>query len=436
MKYFFGIIWLMFALLLSCKEKPDPKAFFFPAEWEPQEAIWMGWDGNLKKDDTLHVITANIIRELQQDIDVVLWVTSDSLAKAAHTFLNDLKVPMERVEVTVIPADKVFWSRDSAPAFVINRLGERKAIDFNHTGFFRYIKRLKDVASDSAELAKGYKNVKLMMQIDSLVAVHKNEILDKSWMFIECGAFDVNGKGSLLVSENFLFRNITEQMRDTLTKKHFEEEFHRTLGVTNVIWLAEGLAEDGGGEFFGNYATSGTNGHADEFARFANENTVLLAWVDEAEKNLNPIKSATYERMQRNYEILKNAKDQDGKPLTIIKLPMPDLLTEDRVLTADRLSKEGVRKFYTNHGFEEGDTLKVVAATSYMNFLFTNDKIILPSYTAQGSSPEKEKHVEQIFKKLYPDKKLVFIDATYVNANGGGIHCMTRQVPKRIFKGE
>jgi agmatine deiminase len=430
-----NLIFLLFSLmvLFSCKDKPDPSAFFFPAEWEPQEAVWMGWDGNLKEDDTLHIISANIIRELQQDIDVVLWVTSDSLKQAAFDFLTELQVPLDRVEIAQIPADKVFWSRDSAPAFVINRQGERKAIDFNHTGYFRYIKRQTDIDADSASLAKTIKETRLMMQIDSLVAVEKNEILDKSWMFIEGGAFDVNGKGSLLVSETFLFRNLSDEMRDTLTKKHFEEEFHRTLGVTNVIWLSDGLAEDGGGEFFENYISGGTNGHTDEFARFVNENTILLAWVDESEKDLNPIKKATFERMERNYEILKNARDQDGKPFQIIKLPMPGHVMEDRVLDAERLKKEGVRKYYQSNGFEEGDTLKFVAATSYMNFLFTNDKIIIPSYTAQGSSPEKEKQVEQIFKELHPDKKLVFIDATYVNANGGGIHCMTRQVPKRLF---
>jgi agmatine deiminase len=161
-----------------------------------------------------------------------------------------------------------------------------------------------------------------------------------------------------------------------------------------------------------------------------------LAWVDEADKNLNPIKKATYERMKKNYEILKNAKDQDGKAFEIIKLPTPAHFIEDRILTEEKLSKEGARRFYEKKGFTEGDTLKFVAATSYMNFLFTNDKIIIPSYVNQGTPVEIEDQVEGIFKELHPDKKLVFIDATYVNANGGGIHCMTRQVPKRVYNFE
>ncbi|WP_194777558.1 agmatine deiminase family protein [Pararhodonellum marinum] len=419
-------------LFFHCKPKPDPTAFYMPAEWEPQEAVYMGWDGNLKKDDTSHLITANIIRELQEDIDVVLWVTSDSLEQAAHYFLTELQVPLDRVEIARVAAEKVFWSRDSAPAFVINKQGERKAIDFNHTGYFRYIQRLIDTGADSAELAKEYQTIDKMMTIDSLVAVEKGEIHEKSWMFVEGGAFDVNGKGSLLVSESFLFRNISEEMRDTLTKKHFEEEFNRTLGVTNVIWLSDGLAEDGAG-FFGKYFSPGTNGHADEFARFANENTILLAWVDESEKDLNPMKKASFERMNKNHDILKKALDQDGKPFRIIQLPMPAHVIEDRILNPETMKKEAARKYYEREGFAEGDTLKFVAATSYMNFLFTNGKIILPSFVNQGTSPEREKQVEMIFADLYPDRKLVFLDATYVNTFGGGIHCMTRQVPTRAF---
>ena len=52
--------------------------------------------------------------------------------------------------------------------------------------------------------------------------------------------------------------------------------------------------------------------------------TILLAWVDESEKDLNPINKWNYERMSANLKILENAKDQDGKPFKIIKFPLPD----------------------------------------------------------------------------------------------------------------
>jgi agmatine deiminase len=431
------IRFLLFMLLLSsCSAKKSDTAFYMPAEWEPQEAVWMGWPPDYGLEDTLHVTTVKIIRELQETVKVVLWVTSDSLKNAAHDLLQKNKVPLNNVEIALVPGDYVYWSRDSGPAFTINKLGERKAVDFNHTGYFRYIKRHTDVSADSATLQREIEKVKLMMKNDSLMAEIIKEPLVKSWIFVEGGAYEVNGKGSLMVSEPFLFRNVSPHMRDTLTRKHFEEEFKRTLGVTNVIWLAEGLAEDGGwGSFFGgNYIAGGTNGHADEFARFANANTILLAWVDEREKNENPVKLASYQRMKRNYEILKEAKDQEGQPFNIIKVPMPKHVIDDFVLTPDRLKKDGVRNYYRRNGLEEGDTLKYVAATSYLNYFVTNDKVIMQSYINQGTPPETEEAVRKIFTDLFPERKLVFIDATNVNANGGGIHCITRQVPARITK--
>lgn len=429
------IRFILFMLLLSgcIAEKPDI-AFYMPAEWEPQEAVWMGWPADDNEEDTLHVTTIKIIRELQESVKVVVWVTSDSLKDAARDLLQKNEVPLNNVEIALVPGDYVYWSRDSGPAFTINKLGERKAVDFNHTGYFRYIKRHTDVGADSATLQREVEKVKLMMKNDSLMTEIINEPLVKSWIFVEGGAYEINGKGSLMVSEPFLFRNVSPQMRDTLTRKHFEEEFKRTLGVTNVIWLAEGLAEDGGwGSFFGgNYIAGGTNGHADEFARFANANTILLAWVDESEKDENPVKQATHQRMKRNYEILKEAKDQEGKPFNIIKVPMPKHVIRDIVLTPDRLKRKGVRAYYQRNGLEEGDTLKFVAATSYLNYFVTNDKVIMQSYINQGTPPETEEAVRKIFTDLFPDRKLVFIDATNVNANGGGIHCITRQVPERI----
>jgi agmatine deiminase len=51
-----------------------------------------------------------------------------------------------------------------------------------------------------------------------------------------------------------------------------------------------------------------------EFIRFANATTILLAWIDESEKDLNPINQMNYERMNENLKILEEARDQDGHP--------------------------------------------------------------------------------------------------------------------------
>ncbi len=426
---------LILLLFPTCKEPYDKTAFYIPGEWEAQEAVWLGWDGGWDEDDTLHIISANIINELQEVVPVVLWVTSDSLQEAAHEFLINAQVPMDRIEVVKIPGATVFWARDVAPAFVINHVGGRKAIDFNHTGFIRYKKRYEAFGFDSLQLHKAIARDLLMMQGDSLMTMVSGDIYEKSWIYIEGGAFEVNGKGSMLVSEPFLFRNLPDEMRDTITKKHFEEEFKKVLGINNVIWLSEGLAEeDGSGIIFEQkYEVAGTGGHVDEFARFVNANTILLSWVEDSEKGNNSVSALSHERMNKNYELLKNARDQDGKPFTIIKVPVPDHIFKDRVLKEAPKSVPRRNEFYIKNGFAVGDTIKQILASSYLNFLITEEKVLIPSYIALGGDIEKEKRVSEIFSGIFPEKKLVFINSAYINSEGGGIHCITRQVPKRVW---
>ena len=66
-----------------------------------------------------------------------------------------------------------------------------------------------------------------------------------------------------------------------------------------------------------------------------------------------------------------------------------------------------------------------------MNYLVTNGVVLLPSYTAMGSSKEKEAQVKAIFQKAFPKREIIFINAMQLNWSGGGIHCSTQQQPKR-----
>ena len=65
-----------------------------------------------------------------------------------------------------------------------------------------------------------------------------------------------------------------------------------------------------------------TGGHIDEYARFVNVSTILLTQVSEKERNFNAIDAISYQRMEENYRILKNAVDQDGKPFNIVRVPI------------------------------------------------------------------------------------------------------------------
>ena len=53
---------------------------------------------------------------------------------------------------------------------------------------------------------------------------------------MEGGAFDINGSGSILLTEECLLSKTQERNKDFI-KKDYEELFRRYLNIKNFIWL-------------------------------------------------------------------------------------------------------------------------------------------------------------------------------------------------------
>ena len=87
-------------------------------------------------------------------------------------------------------------------------------------------------------------------------------------------------------------------------------------------------------------------------------------------------------------------------------------------------------------GAKPGSTVKVIAATSYLNFLIANDVVITTKYWKPGrqeASRIKDEKVYNIFSQAFPGKKIVQIDMEGYNNEGGGIHCYSYRAPVRHF---
>ena len=254
-----------------------------------------------------------------------------------------------------------------------------------------------------------------------------------SWIKIEGGAIESNGRGTLILSEP-----LTMSRNEGISKDSIEHEFKRVLGVQNIVWLQEGLAEDPHmwQTITGKYVGMGTGGHTDEFVRFADANTILLAWIPEEDKDANALNAINHQRMKVNFEILSNALNEKGEPFNIIKIPLPELISKPvKILEAGKWevvynNNIPVSAFKDSDGWKVGDTALRVASSSYLNFYITNGMVMLPSYINQGTSINKEKEVKRLFQKAFPDRKLVFLDAMALNWEGGGLHCGTQQQPK------
>lgn len=206
----------------------------------------------------------------------------------------------------------------------------------------------------------------------------------------------------------------------TLAKTKIAKELKKKLGVKKIIWLKSGLPQDEEQAITPLLDTVYTNGaghHIDSFCRFVSPNTVLLAQVNSYEINSHPILKMANERLEENYTILKNALDQDGKPLNIIRVPVAPLLFEKEI---------------------DVDTHRTfLRSNSYLNFIITKHKVIVPSYGHYMKTEDaisRDLEVQHIFKSIFPNKNIVMLDCIDLNRNGGGFHCIAINKPKKKKK--
>ncbi|MFZ4672705.1 MAG: agmatine deiminase family protein [Flavobacterium sp.] len=423
-------LFLNVVIVLSCNQQQDK--YYMPAEWEQQDAVWLGWEA----DSSLgfYPVVAEMIKTLTPTVTVKIAFDSDSLMQTAKNYLKRQQIDTSNIRFYVMPGDR-YWIRDHGAAFLINIKGELGVADFdwNHYGFPQFLKEKNNNNQDSVNkyLNKILPSINKSGAVDSLMAVAEGAKIFKTKVVTEGGNIEVNGEGTLIVCESAMKNRNPE-----LTKEFMESELKNVLGVSTVIWIKQGLAEDPNGFYrriIGNYVGGGVQ-HSDEFVRFSNANTILLAWVDEAEKDLNPINKMNYQRLNETFQTLKNATDQDGKPFNIVKVPLPDLITKKIVAIQDYTSKVSydipANRFYISEAPKVGDTLLRVPASSYLNYLVTNGLVLISSYTSEGSSKEKEDRVRKIFEEQFPKRKIVFINAMPQNWHGGGIHCSTQQQPR------
>jgi agmatine deiminase len=83
--------------------------------------------------------------------------------------------------------------------------------------------------------------------------------------------------------------------------------------------------------------------------------------------------------------------------------------------------------------YEVGDEINWIPAVSYLNFFITNGVVLVPRYWREGlpkREREKDEEVRSTLQQLFPDRRVVQIDAMAVNWSGGGIHCITQQQPR------
>jgi agmatine deiminase len=383
-----------------------------PAEWEPHSATWLAWPHYREdwpgKFEPIPWVYAEIIRNLAKHERVELIVTNASAARQARTVLEQAEALSDRVRFHRWPTNRV-WLRDSGCIFLVPQPGfalpdsrERslslpKGLLFpnlNREGheFTRASEQRKSrnaSASEGGALAlkfrfnawAKYSNWRHDEKIGSLMAraVHAKEIRPQSMgarIVLEGGSIDVNGAGTILTTEECLLSKIQER-NSHMARIHYEKAFGDYLGAPHTIWLGRGISGDD------------THGHIDDLTRFVSRDTVVtMVEPDPKDVNHSPLRA--------NLRRLQAARDQNGKQLTVVELPMPQpVVFEGRRLPA-----------------------------SYANFYIANGVVLAPVFNRPN-----DRVALNTLTHLFPTREIVPIYSGDFIWGLGAMHCMTQPQP-------
>ncbi len=425
---------LLLFLFITCKNeqnKPNSaptsaatsaatSTFRQAGEFEPTAAVWLYWSNyDNKQGYSSNAVQLEMIRQIAPYATVKVAVANDSLAAYVTSKISYELVQSNQVKIFVLPHQEI-WARDIGPNFVINAEGKKAIVDYDYN-YWGY-QKVGDPSLKIDEMAD--ENCAKLMQLPCF----------STNLVTEGGNHEVNGKGVLIASEV-----VALDRNPTMTLPQIEAEYKRLLGLKKIIWLKKGVREDDQtfrgvlnnekGEQV--YTVIPTGGHVDEVARFVNANTILLSSIDSSDLK-DPIALETAKRMEENYQILKAATDQDGKPFHILRLAVP------KTYQTTMQPGDGVYDYIKDLNyldksvFPKGKKIQVLAATSYINFLIVNDLVLTTKYAKNAKDTvlmRRDENARKVLQAAFPTKKIVQIDALPINLGGGGIHCITMNEP-------
>lgn len=404
--------------IVGCRDgtqEPAPPAHFAPAEFEPQEYIWLtwverGWLGGPPLSNASlealraispHVRVRLLFSSLASDDSSMFPPHRRSPAEAESRLRERLEregIDLSRVELLYhrMPVGAI---QDPGPYFLRTAQGGLAVADY------RYDHPAPAIEALDRDLAQ-------RLQLPTVAAA----------IVSEGGGRQVNGRGTLLLTESVeLARN------PNVSREDIEREHRRVLGVRNVIWLKQGPADEEWGRLEDGRYGIGTGGHIDVFARFADERTILLAQVSEAQRAAHPIAAETHRRMEENHRILAAARDQDGKPFRIVRVPVPDPATAS--VEYDALTPEE-RSWFEGAG--PGERIEFHLPRGYLNFIIANNVVVTARYWREGepeSLRQSDLEAARILANAFPGRRIVQVDALAMNYEGGGLHCYSRNQP-------
>ena len=347
----------------SADKTPAELGYRMPAEWETHAATWLSWprrEGISFPDSFDRVLPTlrEMVGALTQSEPVCINVVNGAHEAEARAVLDPLP-RQECITYYEVPTNEP-WCRDHGPIFLTRKSNPKLAIvdwDYNAWG-----------------------NKYPPFDLDEVVPTRVAELLKVPVfypkMVLEGGSIEVNGAGALLTSESCL---LNRNRNPDLPREEIEKRLRSFLGVTEILWLGDGIEGDD------------TDGHIDDLARFVSETKVVTAVEeDSADSNYKPLQ----ENLARLRKMKVGPAKRDKMDITI--LPMPR-----------KMVREGMR-----------------LPASYANFYIANKVILVPTFADPADAMALS-----ILANCFPSRRIVGIDCRELIWGLGTFHCLTQQQP-------
>lgn len=387
---------------------PAAHGYRMPAEWEPHAATWMAWPhyrGDWPgKFEPVPWVYAEIIRNLAPHEPVELVVADVAAERQARKLLQRADALSANVRFHHSPTNRV-WMRDSGCIFLTcdadilagkspnfiqhSSVSPWEGHDFTRAG--KHKKKSQGSVPSGLVASKfrfnawaKYTNWRQDERIGSLMANatgarELRPLSGSTRVVLEGGSIDVNGRGSLLTTEECLLSKI-QQRNPGMSRTDYEKVFADYLGAPHVIWLGRGIFGDD------------THGHVDDLTRFVSADTVVTM-VEPNARDVN------HRPLRDNLRRLQAARDQDGQPLNVVEIPMPQPVAfENRRLPA-----------------------------SYANFYIANGVVLAPVFNRPN-----DRIALNTLAQLFPARSVVPIYSGDFIWGLGAMHCMTQQQPSAV----
>jgi agmatine deiminase len=378
---------LMPPLKTSSAATPAELGFALPAEWEPHAATWLAWPHTRSdwpgKFAIIPWIYGEMIRKISAGENIHLIIRHNKDKQFARHVLKNVGVDLRKIQFVTHPTDRG-WTRDTGPIFVRRKNPKSKSgnpqfetaiVHFHFNGWAKYDNWRRDTkVPETAARVLG----KTLFQAQGCRAgqIRNPQSVIRNFV-IEGGGIEVNGRGTLLSTEECYLHPKIQVRNPGLGKTEIEAALKNYLGVRNIFWLAKGPQGDD------------THGHIDDICRFVNAKTLVLV----REKNR---RDENFQPLAENWERIQDLRLEDGGKPEVVELPMPA-----------PLYFAGVR-----------------LPASYANFYICNAAVIMPTF-----NDPNDRVALGILGELFRDRPVVGIHAVDLVWGFGSLHCLTQQQP-------